>query len=307
VGGVMVVGDGVAFLKRLGKAVQDSDDAGLAAEMAYHLMLSLMPALVLLVSAFDLVGSRYNLFDESLTMLSRVAPREVMPLIRDTLGQIMAANSGRVALFGAVGLLWTASNGAAVVLKGVNRAYGVTLKTGMVRERLFAVAMILMLGLGMLVGLNLFFFGDDLIAFAGRVLTLSGGVMSLLHLARWLLVLGALVVVSALVYFLSLYQLTPRVKLRAVMPGALTFVGLWLLASWGFRLYIEHFAKFNQVYGALGVVIILLTWLFLTSFALLVGGEVNALVHQRAASRAMAGAPQRVRAVSPQPAAAVTR
>jgi len=295
------VGGAVDFVKRLGKGVQGSDDAGLAAEMAYHLMLSLMPALVLLVSVFDLIGSRYNLFDESLVMLSRVAPREVMPLIRETLGQIMDANSGRVALFGALGLLWTASNGAAVVLKGVNRAYGVTLKTGMVRERLFAIVMILVLGLGMLVGLNLFFFGDDLIAFADRVFTLPGVVVSLLHLARWLLVLGALVLVSALVYFLSLYQITPRVKLRAVIPGALTFVGLWLLASWGFRLYIEHFATFNQVYGALGVVIILLTWLFLTSFALLVGGEVNALVHQRQADgrRAMAGAPQKVKELRP--------
>lgn len=161
--------------------------------------------------------------------------------------------------------------------------------------------MILVLGLGMLVGLNLFFFGDDLIAFADRVFTLPGVVVSLLHVARWLLVLGALVLVSALVYFLSLYQITPRVKLRAVVPGALTFVGLWLLASWGFRLYIEHFAKFNQVYGALGVVIILLTWLFLTSFALLVGGEVNALMHQRQADgrRAMAGAPQRVKELRP--------
>lgn len=108
----------IGWVKRLARGVQESDDAGLAAEMAYHLMLSLMPALVLLVSVFDLVGSRYNLFDESLVMLSRVAPREVMPLIRDTLGQIMEANSGRVALFGALGLLWTASNGAAVVLKG---------------------------------------------------------------------------------------------------------------------------------------------------------------------------------------------
>ena len=78
--------------------------------------------------------------------------------------------------------------------------------------------------------------------------------------------------------FSLVYYFAPDIEERKwywVTPGSATGVTLWLLASLGFRLYLQFFNSYSATYGSLGAVVILMLWLYITGFAILIGGEVN--------------------------------
>lgn len=287
---------GVAsFIKQLHTNILATDDPGLAAEMAYHAMLSLLPALIFTVSIFELVGSRLDVMDQVVPMLAQVVPTDLMPLIRDTFHQIVTANSGGFALAGFFGALWTASNGAAVIFKGLGRSYQLDNSrhtSSFVKERAFAIVMIVLITLGLLIGLNLLLFGDVLIDWLAGQYTLGTPVTTGLNVLRIALVLLGMVVITAMIYGITLFALKQRLSWRESLPGAITFVALWLIMSWGFRLYVTNMGNYNQVYGTLGVIIVLLVWLYLSSFTFLVGGEVNALIYHRRHHHRLPGSPK---------------
>jgi membrane protein len=259
--------------------IQKDDCLGLAAEMAYHLTLSLLPALLFIVSILGLLGGRQDAFADTMGLLGQVVPKEAMPLLRDTLSTIIRGSSGGLATLGLLGALWTASNGAAVVVKGINRAYDMpTHKDPAWLERILAVLMILLVCTGLVVNLNLLLFGDQLIHWIGDLFSLPEFLQIALQGVRWLIIVGGLITVSALAYALAVLSHTPRLTWRDTWPGAIVFVLLWLAVSWAFGYYVENMAHFNQVYGALGAVVILMTWLYLSSLALLIGGEFNAVI-----------------------------
>ena len=81
-----------------------------------------------------------------------------------------------------------------------------------------------------------------------------------------------------------LYRVAPntRLSIKRILPGAATFTAVWFLATYLFGLYVAHFASYNSTYGTFGGVAILMVWFYLTSFILLLGVELNALLEQRA-------------------------
>jgi membrane protein len=80
----------------------------------------------------------------------------------------------------------------------------------------------------------------------------------------------------AIIYFFGPNE--SRAAWRWVSPGAALGIAIWLLASLGFRIYLHFFNSYSATYGSLGAVVILLLWLYLTGFAILVGGELNAVI-----------------------------
>ena len=97
---------------------------------------------------------------------------------------------------------------------------------------------------------------------------------NLISWTRWVLL--AFIVIS----FLSLiYKYAPARRpvpgSRWVMVGAILATLLWLIASWGFSFYVSNFGNYGEMYGAISAVVVLMLWLFLTSFIILLGAEVN--------------------------------
>ena len=107
---------------------------------------------------------------------------------------------------------------------------------------------------------------------------LGGAAAALLPLARWPVAIVAILFASGIIY-----RVAPNVRLslKRILPGAVLFTTVWLVATYLFGLYISHFASYNSTYGTLGGVVILLVWFYLTAFILLVGAELNAVLEQR--------------------------
>jgi membrane protein len=96
--------------------------------------------------------------------------------------------------------------------------------------------------------------------------------------------------------FALIYYFAPDVKDQKwqwITPGSVIGVLLWLLVSFGFRIYLHFFDSYGATYGSLGAVIILMLWLYLTGAAVLIGGEINAEIEHAAAEAGVPEAKQR--------------
>jgi membrane protein len=267
------------YLGTMGHCLDRDDCTGLAAEMTYNWMLSLLPTLIFIFALFGMFGVKSNLFEQLMNRLYFLVPADAYHLLEVSLQELTKASNGGVALFSLLGALWTASNGANSIEKALNRAFRcVPQKRGFIRKQ--AVALLIVLGLGflLLVCANLIVFGDLIFGLIQQTMHPPAELLVMMGWLRWGIAIGGLVLIISFIYWIAPDVGAKRLPLtQQVLPGALTFVLLWILISWLFSLYVSNLGHFNKIYGSMGAIIILMIWLYLTSYTLIIGGEVNAI------------------------------
>jgi membrane protein len=267
------------ILRRAWRETQDDGIPLLAAGVAFYGFLALFPALIAAVTVYGLVADPAEV-QEQVQELSDAMPAEVAQLIGDQLTQIAAA-SDRALGFGLVvsllGALFAASGGVANVVKAINLAYDERETRGLVKLR--TLALVLTLGAVVFVAVAV-----GLVAVLPLVLEpLALGTVAdvAIGVARWV---G--LAVFMLVSLAILYRYAPdrdRPRFSWVSVGAVVATVLWLLGSVGFSIYVTNFGSYGRTYGSLAGVAILMLWLYLTSFVVLLGAEVNSeMEHQTA-------------------------
>jgi membrane protein len=273
--------------KELGKRViaqiQSDDVFGRAAQLAYFFLLALFPLLLFLTSVIGLLlgpgtGLRHALFG----YLSRVLPGSAFNLVDSTMYEVSAASGGGKVTFGLLAALWAASNGMGAITEALNAAYNVKESRPWWKQRLTAIGLTLVLSILVISALVLVLYGGKL----ANHIALTCGFDDLFTMAwkllQWPLVLGFMLLAFALIYYLA--PDLPEQKWVWITPGSVIGVGLWLLVSFGFKLYLHFFDSYSKTYGTLGAVIILMLWLYLTGAAILIGGEVNSEIEDAAAA-----------------------
>jgi membrane protein len=243
----------------------------MAAALAYYLVLSLFPALILL-SAVVAYLPVPDLFNQALALLARFLPADAMGLVRRVLADVISPNKGTFLSLGILGTLWAASGGFAAMIEALNIAYDVRDDRPFWKTRPLAVGLAFLTGALLLIALSVMVVGPRFGQWlAGRV-HLSGLFVLLWPFIHWTVAIGFTVLAVEALYFLA-----PNVKqrLRATLPGAVVSVGCWITLSYLLGLYFRHFGNFNKTYGTLGAAVALMIWLYWTGFALLVGAELN--------------------------------
>ncbi len=209
---------------------------------------------------------------------ARFLPDDAIEVFSGLLISIVEGSSGGLALLSFLAAFWAASNGAQVILKALNRAYGYPEESSFFRKKKLAVFILLSLGLTLFVASNLIIFGDLLLAYLGDMFQLGGETIILVSVLRWVLVILTIILFTSYVYSIVPGARGQEIPWKRTLPGSLVFAFLWIVVSLVFSLYVENMGRYNQVYGALGAVIVLMVWIFMSSFVLLVGGEVNAVL-----------------------------
>jgi membrane protein len=273
--------------KRVWDEIQQDDVFGRAAQLSYYFLLALFPLLIFLTSVIGLIiGTENSLRQNLFSYLSRVMPPAAFQLIESTMQEVAAASSGSKISFGILAALWAASNGMGAITEALNAAYDVKESRPWWKQRLTAIGLTIALSVLIITALVLVLsggrIGDSLAAIyaLGSVFALTWKIL------QWPIVLAAMLFAFAMIYYFA-----PDVRDQKwvwITPGSVLGVGLWLLVSFGFRLYLHFFDSYSKTYGSLGAVIILMLWLFFTGTAVLIGGKVNAEIEHAAAE---AGAP----------------
>ena len=250
-----------------------------SAKLSFYFLLSLFPLLLFLIGLFGLLlQSGPDLRQTLLKSLAAVVPDSASGLIDTTLGEI-TRGAGSVKL--SLALLftwWSASQGMLAIVEGLNIAYKVgesrpIWKTYLVASGLTIVYIVLIAAV-----LLLLIYGGRLSEIIAGHFGFSGLIVVFWQVLEWLLLLA-----FVLLAFNILYVYAPNVKHKRwhwLMPGTVVGVALWLLVSFGFKLYLNFFNDFTVIYGSIGAVIILLLWFYLSGMAILVGGEVNSEIEK---------------------------
>ncbi|MGL5245919.1 MAG: YihY/virulence factor BrkB family protein [Sarcina sp.] len=262
----------IIFIILFIKKVLNDDILALAAQLAYYLILSFIPFLMFLMT---LVGFINLNSDEIINLLSTVMPRASFELIESTVIQIIDVQQKGILWISIVLAIWVSSSGFSAVIKGLNKAYGVKETRSYIRLKIASIGYTLMLAITIIATLFLFVFGDLITELIISAIANSTIIIFLWNIIRYLVVVCIMVCV-----FAFLYNVTPckRLGWGEVLPGAaLTTLG-WILTSYLFAFYVNNFSNYSRLYGGLGAVFILMTWLFISSIILLLGGEVNAVL-----------------------------
>ncbi|HWH71211.1 MAG TPA: YihY/virulence factor BrkB family protein [Candidatus Sulfotelmatobacter sp.] len=252
-----------------------------AAMLAFYFILAVFPLLLFLVAVLGLMLQSDQAVHQAIReYLTRIAPGSASGLIDTTLQQIRQGSTGEALSIGLLFSLWVASSGMVAIMEALNIAYEAKESRPWWRQRLVALGLTLGLILFLAAALILLGYGDRLAEWAaGRLGNRSGWAVTGWRILKWLVVVGLLLMGFNLLYFFA-----PNVKHRQwhwLMPGTVLGVGLWLLVSYGFKVYLTFFNTYNVTYGSIAAVIVLLLWFYLTAIAILMGGELNSEIEKR--------------------------
>lgn len=260
--------------------IKRDDLPSLAAGVAFKIFLALFPSLLAAVAIFSLVTDPEQL-DSYLAMLEGVVPEQALDIIQGALTRITdteAGAAGTLAITGVLGGLWSASSAAATLVKALNRAYEVPEKRGFLMQRGVALAITFAL-LATIAALIALVVAGPQVRQLIVPSELEGTAVSVLFaVAQVAIVLSLLILLFAFVYWIGPNRERP--EWEWLSPGAVVAVVGWLLLSLAFTLYVQNFGDYNETYGTIGGVIVLMLWLQLTMAILLIGAEFNAEVER---------------------------
>ena len=243
----------------------------MAAALSYYYVLSIFPALILL-SAIVAYLPVAGLFDQAISLMSGFVPPDSMDLLRKVLSDVVTPNRGTFLSFGLLGTLWAASGGFAAAIEALNITYEVEEARPFWITRPTAIGLTLLVGALLLIALGVMIVGPEFGTWVSLRLHLSW-----LFAEAWPYIHWTVSVLFTVLAVEFLYFLAPNVKQRfwSTLPGAVLSVGCWIGLSYALGIYFRSFAHFSKTYGTMGAAIALMVWLYWTSFAMLLGAELN--------------------------------
>lgn len=250
---------------------------GLSAEMAYNAILALFPAILAVLTAI-------GLFEESLqstlrvwaAQLSEVAPDQAVQLMRDFVREISRTKSSSLFSLSFIVAIWASSGALSAAMNALDQIHRIPPN----EVRPFWKAKLISLGLT--IGSIFFLVLASFVVFISdwlvQIVVAQSGASLLLtvwRLLSWPIALGIIATDCAFIYR---YGPSRWTRGTPIMPGAILAAISWAIVSGMFRLYVANFGNYNKVYGAVGAVIVLLLWLYMTSLVLLLGDQLNVTV-----------------------------
>jgi membrane protein len=271
-------------LKRTATKVGDDNLTVWAAALTYYGILSLFPALLVLIAALRLTGQSTT--QKVLDNLSSIAPGPARSILTSAINNLQhgqQSTAGVLAIVGILGALWSASGYVGSFMQAANSIYDVPEGRPVWKKLPVRLGITIVTGVIVAAAALAVVFTGSLARQLGRVLGVGSGVVTVWDIAKW----PVLVILIALL-FAILYWAAPNAKhggFRWVTPGSMLAVVIWIAASAGFALYVANFSSYNKTYGSLAAVIVFLVWLWITNLAILVGAEFDAELQR---GRAMA-------------------
>jgi len=251
---------------------------GLASEMAYNSMLAFFPAILAILTAIGLFHPLQHTFQHIAGQLGEIAPVEALNLIQDFANEVSRGRNGGLFSLSFVIALWASSGALSAAMTALDHIHQIPPKD----MRPFWKAKLISLGLTigsialLVMACYLIFVSDWIIRhIANRSGVFKPGLLTTWRLLAWPLALGIMSSAFAFIYRFGPSRWTPG---KPLLPGAVMAALSWALVSGLFRLYVSHFGHYNKAYGAVGAVIVLLLWLYMSSLILLIGDQLNVTV-----------------------------
>jgi membrane protein len=256
------------LLNRMAAELLADNCLGLAAQLAYYFFLALL-FITAIVSFIPVAG----LLEAITGMLARVAPSEVLSIVQDQILKIAHEKNGGLLTIGMLGTIWSTSSGVTAIIDTLNQAYDIQESRPWWKVRLLAIGLTLGLAVFIVISFALVLVGPTLAEKVAVWLHMGPAFEWTWKIVQWPVVFGLVTFAIAMIYY---YAPDAEQEWIWITPGSILATLLWLLISLGFKFYVVHFTSYNATYGAIGGVIVLLLWFYVSALAVLMGAELNA-------------------------------
>jgi membrane protein len=260
--------------------IQANNLLGRASELAFDFLFALFPLLLVLLAVFGLFASRsVELQRNLLFYFADFLPSAAFELVNKTIVELTVNASGGKLTSGIVFSLWFASGGVASMISALNLIYRVRESRSWFRVRATAVVLTLLISVLLLAALLIVLMSGSAVDWLAIKFQIEPMIVVVWKIFQW---------PAALLFVVTSYSLIYSggpdwKKMRQwtwLSPGSVFGALLWFLASVGFRIYLHFLNTYSASYGSLGALMILLAWLYVTAFAFLVGGAINAEIER---------------------------
>ena len=244
---------------------------GLAAQLAYYFFLALFPALLFLVAIISFIPV-HGLLETITGSLGRVAPYEALQLIQDQILNIAHQKNGGLLTLGMIGTIWSTSSGVSAIIDTLNQAYDIQEGRPWWKVKLIALGLTIALAVFIVLSTVLVLVGPTIGEKIAGWAHLGAAFTWTWKIVQWPVVFGLVTLAVALIFY---YAPDAEQEWMWITPGSIFATALWLLVSLGFKVYVTKFSSYNATYGAIGGVIVMMLWFYVSALAVLVGAELN--------------------------------
>jgi membrane protein len=268
----------IDFGGRLVKQSMDDEVFDRAAGLAYRFLFALFPFAIFLAALAAYIAGWVGLGDPTDEMMRAVGdnlPPDIAGQLTPQFQAVLGETRPGLLTIGALGALWAAAGGIGALQTSLNAAYDVPETRNFFAKTGVAIGLTLLGTAGILVAFVTIVGGSFLTQEAVRILGVPAGTWDVIAFARWPLML---VLVAFAVAILLRFAPNVAVPFRWPMVGGLVFAIGWVVATALFALYVANFANYSNTYGALGGVVVLMLWFYLTAVMLLLAAELTALL-----------------------------
>ena len=273
---------GPGVLRRVGRKVLDDDCPGLAGQLAYFTLFSMFPFLLSLVALAGLV------IDDPATLLKTLTgrmqgflPGDAVGLLEGYIDLTLRNADPSVLVFAVLATFWSGWAAADAIVKAVNRAY--ELQETRPWWKLWGISVLMVLGFVLVVmSLALVVFGPEVGDYFQSLIGLPETFLALWDVLRWVGAFLAVSLAHALLYYVAP---NAEVPFKWITPGGFAATVLILLSSVGLNLWVANLGRYDQVYGQVGAIMVLMLWLYVTGLMVLIGAEINAVLVRTAEER----------------------
>lgn len=241
--------------------------------MAYYWILAFFPFIIFVISLLTYTNLPTGIFME---YVEEALPKTLVPVVENTINQFILYRSNTLLSVGGLVTLWSAGTAVNALIRGIHIAYGSNYVRPYLFARVIAVMYTILLAMVIIILVVGLVFGKRVGEYVITILNMNKGiVMPVWNMMRLIMPFIALVIV---IY--AFYRVIPRkyLKDKIVWPGVIFTSVSWYVFSLGFSIYVDNYSKYNQLYGSIGSVFILLIWLYVSCTLLLLGAEINAIL-----------------------------
>lgn len=246
------------------------DVFALGSQLAYNLLLSFFPFIIFLMTILGQVSSNNS---ELLLALRKIMPASSFVLVNNIISDVVTTSHGQLMSISLILTIWSASAGFNAVIKGLNKAYGVSEARNFIKVKIVSILCTFAMAFIILVMLFLLILGRTIWNFMAYKFGFSHELFTMWTIIRYFIFISTNIIILA-----ALYRYAPckRLSFREALPGAVYATFGLIIDSLIFSYYVNNFASYSVIYGSLGAIIILLLWLFIVAVSVILGGELNA-------------------------------
>jgi len=258
---------------KLIKKYFDDDILAFSSQLAYNFLLSCFPFLIFIVTLINNMGLQSDLFYHA---LKKILPNNAYTLVYNTLETVVYEKHTTLMSITIVLTIWTASIGFSGVIKGINRAYDVKENRSFWRLQVINITYTLIFAFSIIFTMIVLIYGS----IENKAIIRRTGYDAFFSVL-WRIIEYGILGLFLVAIFACLYRYAPCIRLpwKNVLPGAIFTVATWLGSSVGFSYYANNYAKYADLYGGIAAIIVLMTWFFVASNIILIGGEINGALY----------------------------